>query len=705
MVTLDNERVQQLNDICSRLETLADTSADGVEASVAEATARWAELGGDVDAELSQRFSRAVDALRAPVAAEAPAAIETPAAPEIPAVSGTASAPETKDSETVVVTESHDEEPVPVPPTTPPPVLTDEERVERRAQLGQMLEGAAQLLAATDLPDARARWMALRREWTTLVHGLDLDDETTTRLKGIEAQIDGREAELREARARHQQENLARLQQLCDQLEKLSQSERLALRDVERALREARAALDAPGPLPSRQDQQSIVARLKAVQTALFPRVQDLREADEWERWANAGVQESLIKQLEVLRDEADLAKVAKQLRHVQDEWHKVRSVPREKGRELWQRYKTIEGEIRAKCEEHFQHVAVERAENLRQKELLCEQAEGLAESTDWIRTAETIKGLQAQWKGIGPVTPGHEKAIWERFRAACDRFFTRRKTDLNERKTVWSANLQKKEALCAQIEALADTTDWDHAMLEVKRLQNDWRTIGPVKRNRADAVLLRFRSACEKFFDAYSHRNDRETAAQAAAREELITKLEALVPAADAAVPAEAPEDFAKEVLALKRQWDQSPGIPREQSEALGARYAAALAGVVAAYGPAFAGTELDADQNRKRLEQLCQTVEGLAGEEKAPEHLSPAEILAKQLREALAANTIGGRQDDEAKWRNAADEIKKAQAAWRRVGPVPEAVARELEDRFQRACNRFFKQRDQRRKPAPSR
>ena len=149
------------------------------------------------------------------------------------------------------------------------------------------------------------------------------------------------------------------------------------------------------------------------------------------------------------------LAWSRKQLRQVQDEWHKVRAVPREKGRELWQRYKTVEGEIRARCESFFQQVAVERTENLRLKESLCEQVEALADSTDWIRTAETIKALQAQWKTIGPVTPGHEKAIWERFRAACDRFFTRRKLDLSERKAVWTANLQKKEAICAQIETL----------------------------------------------------------------------------------------------------------------------------------------------------------------------------------------------------------------------------------------------------------
>ncbi len=519
-------------------------------------------------------------------------------------------------------------------------------------------------------------------------------------MSDVESRIDAREAELREVRTRQQHENLQRLQQMCDQLEKLAQSEKIALRDAERALREARAALDAPGPLPSRQDQQALVARLKTVQSLLFPRVQDLREADEWERWANAGVQESLIKRLEALRDEADASVVAKQLRLVQDDWHKVRAVPRERGRELWQRYKTIEGEIRARCEDHFQHMAVERAENLRQKEMLCEQAEALAESTDWIRTAETIKNLQAQWKSVGPVTPGHEKAIWERFRAACDRFFTRRKADLTERKTVWSVNLQKKEAICAAIEALADTTDWDRALIEVKRLQGDWRGVGPVKRNRSDAILLRFRGACELFFERYAHRFDRETAQQAAIREQIVARLEELAPPADQPAPPEPPDGLVKDVLALKRQLDQAPGLPREQSEPLATRAADALTRLVQTYGAAFRGTDLDADQNRRRLEQLCQQVEALAGEDKAADNLSPAEILAAQLREALAANTIGGRADDEARWRNAAEEIKKAQAAWRRVGPVPDAVGRELTDRFQLACQRFFKQRDQRRK-----
>ena len=591
-------------------------------------------------------------------------------------------------------------EPPPAVEAPPPLVLTPEEREARLTRLGQLLDGAEQVLAATDLPDARTRWNALRRDWTALIAGMALDDATAARVADVEHRIDARDASLRESRSRQQHQNLARLQALCDEMEKVAQGEHLNLRDAERALRETRAALDAPGPLPSRQDQQAIVARLKAIQSLIFPRVQDLREADGWERWANAGVQEALITRLEALREQPDAALVARQLRLVQDEWHKVRAVPREKGRELWQRYKIIEGELRLRCESFFEHLAAERIENLRQKEAICAQVEALADSTDWIRTAETIKAIQAQWKTIGPVTPGHEKAVWERFRAACDRFFTRRKADLTERKTVWLTNLKKKEAICEQIEALGDTTDWDHALAEVKRIQAEWRLVGPVKRNRAEALLARFHSACEKFFEHYAHRNDLELAQQVAARELVCVELEGLLAPAEGE-PAVEDEAFAKKVLALKRQWDQGPVLARAQGEPLTERFAKALVATIAARPEAFKGTEFDPEATRKRMEQLCQIVEGVAGEDKAAEQLSPAAILAAQLREALAANTIGGRADDEARWRNAAEDVRKAQASWRRLGPVPDAIGRDLEGRFQRACTRFFRQLDQRRRP----
>ena len=122
--------------------------------------------------------------------------------------------------------------------------------------------------------------------------------------------------------------------------------------------------------------------------------------------------------------------------------------MPRAQGEALWQRFKAAHDEAWSRCEAHFAAQAEARGENLAKKVALCERAEALADSTNWIQTAEEIKKLQAEWKTIGAVSRGQEKAIWERFRGACDRFFTRRHADLAERKTVWAANLAKKEAL-----------------------------------------------------------------------------------------------------------------------------------------------------------------------------------------------------------------------------------------------------------------
>ena len=114
-----------------------------------------------------------------------------------------------------------------------------------------------------------------------------------------------------------------------------------------------------------------------------------------------------------------------------------------------------------------------------------------------------------------------------------------------------------------------------------------------------------------------------------------------------------------------------------------------------------AVSGTEFDASANQRRLEELCARAEKLAGPAPARrETPSPASILASQLREALAANTIGGRADDEARWRAAEQEMRQLQSAWTHVGYVPEPAFRDLTLRFQRASQRFFDQRDQRRR-----
>ena len=105
---------------------------------------------------------------------------------------------------------------------------------------------------------------------------------------------------------------------------------------------------------------------------------------------------------------------------------------------------------------------------------------------------------------------------------------------------------------------------------------------------------------------------------------------------------------------------------------------------------------TDLDPDTTRKRMEKLVTRVEELVPESsRSPAQLSPAELLAQRWRERLATNTMTGGKSadtDEPRWRAAEQEVRNAQAQWARFGPLPAEVAAPLNERFQRACRRFY-------------
>src|SRR5262249_945621 len=155
--------------------------------------------------------------------------------------------------------------------------------------------------------------------------------------------------------------------------------------------------------------------------------------------------------------------------------------VPRSQAEALWRRFKTAHDAVWPRCEAHFAAERQARADNLTRKTALCEQAETLASSSNWIQTAEEIKRLQAEWKAIAPAGRAQGQPIWDRFRTACDGFFARRREDLPQRKALWAENLTRKEALCVSAEALAESSDWDTAAAEIRRLQTEWKAVGPV--------------------------------------------------------------------------------------------------------------------------------------------------------------------------------------------------------------------------------
>nr|MBA3270775.1 DUF349 domain-containing protein [Acidobacteriota bacterium] len=396
---------------------------------------------------------------------------------------------------------------------------------------------------------------------------------------------------------------------------------------------------------------------------------------------------------------DTDAEKSATEMRALQEKWKSVAAAPRSQAETLWTRFKTAQDQVYDKCKDFFAQQAAERQENLNKKEALIARAEALTDSTDWVRTADAIKELQAEWKTIGPVTRGHEKSVWERFRAACDRFFTRRQEDLKERKHEWSDNLTKKEALIAEAEQLAQSTEWDKSAARIKQLQVEWKKIGPVRRNKSEVIWQRFRTACDTFFERFKTRDQVAVQGKIADRETAVAELESLIPAADA-TDAPMPDDLYARVQAARARYLQGPELPRHTLAPLADRLNTAMLGLVARWPDAFRNSDVDPETTRRKMEKLVAKIEVLLPpDSKEPAaNLSPAEMLARQWREALAANTMGAaaaRQAEEARHRATEQEVRSAQSAWQRLGPLDPEVRKPLQDRFDRACRRFFEQK----------
>lgn len=571
----------------------------------------------------------------------------------------------------------------------------DTAREKRHEMLTLLVAQAEEAVAREPFEAARAAFDPVRKAWQQ-AGALPAEDVSwIERFQACEARLAQRDRTARDARQREAAANLAKLATLAAQVEALAARPELTLKEAERALRELRAALDHPGPFPTRQDHDRTLEKLRGLQSQLTPRLQELRDAEDWRRWANATVQEELCAKAEALKEVADPADAAQQLRTLQQEWRKVGAAPREKAEALWQRFKTACDDTRARLSVFFAEQRRLETENLAAKVALCEQAEAQADSTDWIKTADELKRLQAEWQKIGPVSHDQARMVWERFRAACDRFFTRRKQDLHERKHVWAENQKKKEAICARAEELAESADWEATAAEFKRLQGEWKGIGPVKRSKSELLWQRFRTACDHFFERYKHRDQAALSETLAGREALIAEVEGLLAAAAApGAGVEAlPEDFGARVVRAWEQWQHAPRVARPLVEQVERRFETALMHALEAFPGRFIGTRLDVEANARRMEKLCQQVEGLAAGHVTATDLAsaPPEALATLLKDALAANTIGGRVDEEAKRRAAVSTARDAQAHWRRLGPVPGDRGRELAARFSRACRRL--------------
>ena len=274
-------------------------------------------------------------------------------------------------------------------------------------------------------------------------------------------------------------------------------------------------------------EQQAIVERLRTALNTISPRLHELREMDEWKRFANAAVQEELIARAEALKakfpfDKPDelkpehLEEAAKELHEIQERWKTAADAPRAQAQQLWHRYRQAADPIQAQVREFFAHRAEERKGNLDRKMALIERAEALATVH---RLGENRRGVQEAAGRMAGRRPCAAAGVAHDLEAV-PRGVRHVLHAPQRRPRRAQGNMVRqprgKEALCVRAEELASSTNWESAASEMRKLQAQWKTIGPVRRNKSEVIWQRFRTAADAFFDRYKRRDQIELEVEA---------------------------------------------------------------------------------------------------------------------------------------------------------------------------------------------
>lgn len=232
------------------------------------------------------------------------------------------------------------------------------------------------------------------------------------------------------------------------------------------------------------------------------------REAREYDFKKNLEAKTKLCEEAEALDKVSDVVSAFHQLQELHAQYREIGPVAKDLREQIWARFKAASTVINKKHQQHFEELRAKEEENLAKKTELCEKVEALAKEEnkgigDWEKHSKAIIALQQEWKTIGFAPQKMNVKIFERFRAACDDFFSRKSEFFKQLKQQFAVNAEKKRELIKKAQELTDSTDWKTTGDKFVALQKEWKTVGAVPKKLGDQLWNEFLTACNHFFDA----------------------------------------------------------------------------------------------------------------------------------------------------------------------------------------------------------
>jgi len=310
-------------------------------------------------------------------------------------------------------------------------------------------------------------------------------------------------------------------------------------------------------------DLDGLRTRLEALTGAVDQRREEVKAAREHARTEARDIKERIVEEAEHIAAEATHWKASgERMAELLEEWKAAPHADRSIEAVLWKRLSAARNAFTKRRKAYFASLEAERETVRARKEKLVEEAESLADSTDWGATSTAYRDLMRQWKESGRAGRDDEAELWKRFREAQDKFFAARSEVFAAKETELRGNATIKEQLLTEAQALLPVTDWRAARSALRGIQERWEQAGPVPRESRDQLeqgLRRVEEAVRRAEENQWKRSNPEALARAeGAVNQLraaITSLEAQLARARERGDAAAVRK-AEEAVAARRSW-----------------------------------------------------------------------------------------------------------------------------------------------------
>jgi hypothetical protein len=351
-------------------------------------------------------------------------------------------------------------------------------------------------------------------------------DELEEPFKELLNEYKAKRAEVLAQLTKEQEDNLARKTAILDVMRDIVETQKAKEESNEGAdgvmaslprMRELQAEWKAIGPVPATKTQELRKA-YQQYQEQFYDLVKINIELRDLDLKKNLELKTLLCEAAERLQNNNNIVEASRALQQLHDEWAEIGPVARELREELWERFKAASTVINKKHQAYFDELHAKEQENLDKKRAIIEQLKAINEpivngepisSKQWEELTAKVQEMQNDWRKIGFAPKKYNQSVYDEYRAECDRFFHTKTEYFKEIRDKFSGNLKRKRAIIEQAKqiqaALAEEAqaDWNKAADEIRALQAEWKTIGPVTRKHSDELWAQFTAACDAFFDA----------------------------------------------------------------------------------------------------------------------------------------------------------------------------------------------------------